>query len=614
MLVCNTCKQALSACSCNSEQLNQSDPWIGKSINEQYEIVRLIAQGGMGAVYEARHLHLGLSRAIKMIRSDKKIDEVVFQRFKKEAQAVSGLSHRNIVAFYDYGIWESSPYVIMDLLSGSSLSEHLHRKGRLNIHEALEIFIQVADAISYAHSKGITHRDLKPGNIMLLPAESADSEAVQAKAEHSGHDTGSSFMVKVMDFGIAKIRGDEEFQKLTSTGEIFGSPAYMSPEQARGVPVDERSDIYSLGCVIFETLNGSPPFIGSNPLETLMKHQAEKVPSFKSDERKFDLLLHDMEAIVARCLEKEPSKRYAVMTDLLDDLKKLSYGERLLHLQREMGARRRMQVISKIYKYLLIAFALSIVPYAVCTVMLDSSSWDRQLRSAMDDPDHAAKIIQQIIADLPRSDPAFRRNRAVLLFNQAQFLRMKAQSKRDFQRAAQKYKEALSDLEAAQVFKRESFFGAYQDLATQTWDGLALACLQDPQPGESELQTAEEVNAKAIAMRHKAIKLSGKMNAENAKALAKSLLISARLSQLKGDYATGLSALAEAEKNLRAYVPASWILAECLKKEAELLTLTGSKQAAAVKYVQAAKIAQTIYDADDPELQFLRSRAKELSQ
>ncbi len=181
----------------------------------------------------------------------------------------------------------------MDFVDGTTVADEVQRLGRLPVKRCLRIFIQVAFAIAYAHENGVIHRDLKSSNIMVVKGE------------------GDEELVKIVDFGIAKLTGADEFnqQTLTKTGEIFGSPLFMSPEQCMGLSVDLRSDLYSLGCMLYEALTGAPPFIGESALATMMKHQSEPPLSLKEASMGIDFP-KELERIVAKLLEKDPNNRY----------------------------------------------------------------------------------------------------------------------------------------------------------------------------------------------------------------------------------------------------------------------------------------------------------------
>ncbi len=271
-----------------------------------YEILNLLGTGGMGFVYEARHRVLNKVYALKTIRADR-MNETIWRRLQVEAQAIARMSHPNIVGIHNFGMHEGRPFYAMDLLEGTSLTEKL-KKGPLPLEQALQIFIEVCCGLNYAHKKGIIHRDIKPGNIILL--QSADASGAK---------------VKIVDFGIAKLAGtsDPNNQNLTSIGEIFGSPLYMSPEQCLAERTDARSDVYSVGCTLFETLTGQPPFRGNNQMQTMMLHQGQPAPTLAEKAPKI-LFPEALEQVVAKMLAKKPMERYQHLAAVAEDLERIN--------------------------------------------------------------------------------------------------------------------------------------------------------------------------------------------------------------------------------------------------------------------------------------------------
>ena len=285
----------------------------GTILNDRYKLLGLLGRGGMGSVYSVEHRLLQRIFALKVLNKQQ-TNEAAWRRFELEARAANKLDHPNLVKVHDSDLLpDGQPYFIMDLIEGESLAGVLSTSGRLPLDRALKIFIQVGFALSYAHSNGVIHRDIKPSNIMISSVESEDAQAV---------------LVKVVDFGIAKLTGKDEFnqQTLTKTGEIFGSPLYMSPEQCMGAAIDQRCDLYSLGCVIFEALTGAPPLVGENALATMMKHQGEIPVSLKEASMGIEFP-RKMEEIVARLLEKDPQQRYQSAQHLTADLVGLDSGQ-----------------------------------------------------------------------------------------------------------------------------------------------------------------------------------------------------------------------------------------------------------------------------------------------
>ncbi len=273
---------------------------IGNKLADQYEFISVIATGGMGVIYEAKHLALGQKVAIKMMQTGR-LDDAHVKRFKREAESLTALDHVNIIHVRDYGLTENGqPYMVLDFIDGLSLSEMIYQLGSIPLGTALSIFVQAADALVHAHERGVLHRDLKPGNIMV--AESANQQP----------------SVKLIDFGIAKVLTDESEKGLTQTGEVLGSPAYMSPEQTTGMKLDQRTDVYSLGCVMFEALTGTPPFQGATALDVIFQQINSKAPSLT--DRSTDEFPTSLRQIVSQALQKDPDKRFQSMAEMRDQL------------------------------------------------------------------------------------------------------------------------------------------------------------------------------------------------------------------------------------------------------------------------------------------------------
>ncbi len=279
---------------------------IGKIIDDKFRVTDVLGKGGMSVVYKAQWVVFAKPVALKVMHSHLVNDQNALLRFKQEAKAAIELDHPSVIKAYQFGVTggdSSKPYIVMDFIEGQSLSEFLKKGGRLPVNAVLEIFIQVADALAHAHQKGVIHRDLKPSNIMIVGKE------------------GEKFKVKIVDFGIAKILSQEGEQahRLTQTGDIFGSPLYMSPEQCMGRVVDKRSDVYALGCVLYECLSGRPPHQGGNVFETFHKHTTQ-IPASLSIPDAEKALVDRLDAIVFRALEKDPDKRYQSMSEFESDL------------------------------------------------------------------------------------------------------------------------------------------------------------------------------------------------------------------------------------------------------------------------------------------------------
>ncbi|MBX9939224.1 MAG: serine/threonine protein kinase [Candidatus Obscuribacterales bacterium] len=294
----------------------------GTIIGGAFQIAKPIGRGGMGTVYEVNHLALGRKCALKIL-SPELVNEVNWKRFQKEAKAIAGLSHPSLVHIYDLGIHNNRlPFYAMDLLKGEDLETRILKKGPLNLIDTVKLVLKLLDGIAYAHKHGIIHRDLKPANILLTN---------EANGETS---------VKILDFGIAKLAGlddESDDQHMTSTGEIFGSPFYMSPEQCMGETVDTRSDIYSIGCTLYEMLTGQVPLDGGSPLDTVMLH-LEELPKSLSEKsgRNFP---KSIETVVARSMAKLPQDRYQSAQEMAEDLKRILAGKDLSQTSYASAAR-----------------------------------------------------------------------------------------------------------------------------------------------------------------------------------------------------------------------------------------------------------------------------------
>lgn len=277
----------------------------------KYEFLAVLGQGGMSIVYRGRHKMMHSDVAIKLMRETLVTSQHV-GRFQQEAQGASRLKHPNIVTIHDFGVAASGqPFIVMEYAAGKNLGDIIKEQGKLTPERAVDMFVAITAPLAYAHSQGVVHRDLKPSNIM-----------VETKAD--GTDE-----VKLVDFGIAKFMfetGSDSGRNLTRTGEVFGSPPYMSPEQCSGAKSDVRSDIYSLGCMMFEALCGEPPFTGANLIETMFKHINSVPPSVVSIAGK-TFLTEQLERIINRCLAKKPQDRYQSCDDLRADLEGLRIGK-----------------------------------------------------------------------------------------------------------------------------------------------------------------------------------------------------------------------------------------------------------------------------------------------
>jgi len=273
------------------------DPLIGSFFDGRYKIVRKLGAGGMANVYLAEDQELGRRVAIKILNDRHANDDQFVERFRREAKNAAALSHPNIVSIYDRGEAEGTYYIAMEFLDGRSLKELIVTRGPAPVPVAVEYTRQILSALRFAHRHGIVHRDIKPHNVLV------DGEG----------------RVKVTDFGIARAGASQ----MTEAGSIVGTAQYLSPEQARGTNVDQRSDLYSLGVVLYELLTGAAPFSGDTPVEIAMKHlsQAPEPPSAKRPN-----LPHDLDLLVMRALAKDPEERYQSAEEMDGDLERIARG------------------------------------------------------------------------------------------------------------------------------------------------------------------------------------------------------------------------------------------------------------------------------------------------
>jgi eukaryotic-like serine/threonine-protein kinase len=277
------------------------DPLIGTIVANRFKVLSLIGRGGMSSVYKAEYLEVDITVALKIMDSSYSDDRETLERFKREANILNTLIHPNLVAIYAFGVLSAgNAYLALEYIDGQTLASYIDDGVVIDWKECISIFKQICEALEYTHNAGIVHRDLKPSNVMLV-------------------DTPAGKNVRVLDFGIAQCKSQsKEQQQITKPGEVYGSPLYMSPEQCLGQPLDERSDIYSLGCVMYEALTGEPPFLGPNAMATLALHLHEKPQAFAKVAADRDIPLA-LERIVFKALEKKPEMRYQAVSAILTD-------------------------------------------------------------------------------------------------------------------------------------------------------------------------------------------------------------------------------------------------------------------------------------------------------
>jgi serine/threonine protein kinase len=313
---CTACGFSLEAAADSATiipQTNQSttprssDPLLGKIIDSKYELLSHLGQGGMGVVYRARRVHIGDEVAVKVLHSRYVAQREATERFKREARAAAQLRHPNVVVIYDYG---EAPelnipaYIVMELVEGESLGDILDREVRLPPQRAIALLRQICSGVGAAHKRNIIHRDLKPDNIVVLPPE----------------NEGDDETVKVVDFGLAKLRDMIGGDTLTMTGTVMGTPYYMSPEQCRGEDLDPRSDVYSLGAILYEMLAGKRPFVAPSAAAIIAKHLTESPPSLAQVGNLPPHLITICDRALAKSQTERPSDALAFLKELTSPL------------------------------------------------------------------------------------------------------------------------------------------------------------------------------------------------------------------------------------------------------------------------------------------------------
>jgi serine/threonine-protein kinase len=291
----------------------RADALLGTVVDDRYEVLSVIGEGGMGTVYQVRHRALGKRFALKALRKDLATDTDIAARFMQEARTAAAVSHPGLVEITDFGRLPSGQvYFVMELLEGTSLSALLRSGGPLPAARGLDIVRQLVHALKAAHDASIVHRDLKPDNV------------------HIGKHDGERELVKIVDFGLAKVIGSS---KLTRAGMVFGTPHYMSPEQAAGESVDHRADIYALGVVMYEMFAGKVPFEADSYMGVLTKHMyMEPTPPSQLSPELAELGV--LEQVILRCLQKRPEARYPDLAALLADLDERLPGDGGAHGRR----------------------------------------------------------------------------------------------------------------------------------------------------------------------------------------------------------------------------------------------------------------------------------------
>jgi serine/threonine-protein kinase len=287
------------------ESSTLAGPWAGAIIDGRYRLTEKLGEGGMGTVYKVEHVRMGKVLALKVLRPEIAVDKKIKQRFHQEARVVSKLSHPNTIQVFDFGeLEDGSLYIAMEYLSGRDLAWTLRSHGSLPERRAIAIASQVLASLAEAHENGIIHRDIKPANIMLLKGRAGEER------------------VKVLDFGIAQLTEEEQRKHITGVADFLGTPAYMSPEQARGEKLDARSDLYSVGAMLFELVTGRGPFVGPTPLSIVTKHMTDSPPLF-ADAAPDKFLSGSLEQVVRRALAKAREDRFANAEQMREALERV---------------------------------------------------------------------------------------------------------------------------------------------------------------------------------------------------------------------------------------------------------------------------------------------------
>lgn len=576
---CSVCAGNGTECSCVKS--SATDPWIGKILDDRYEILSLIDSGGMSHVYRARHKSLNMVRAVKLLRKES-LRETSLRRFEKEAKAVSSLVHSNLVSCVDFGITsEGTPYVVMEYVDGLTLAQMLRSGVVFEPARIVELMLQVCSGLHFAHRASILHRDIKPSNIILV-------------TEPDGKEA-----VKILDFGIAKIQDvSDESQKLTRTGEICGSPVYMSPEQGRGMQVDERTDVYSIGCVLFELLTGRPPFVGNNAIETIMMHISDtpKLGPMRDGKR----VPAGLESVVLRCLEKDVDRRYRTVEELAKDLEAVLKGEFLVGLQisRALSNSRWNKIRLATIAVLMLGWA----GYSVWFFYL-AENWRADLTKADSlyyDVDSAEKYLLNALKHLPKDDQV-ERNRASIFMSWGRL----CGSKNRIDEARQYFERSREAAEAYQRSSKGKGASTFLPLLADAYQGLAACDL-----AKGNFERAEIEARNAVEVRKRSLDVSWINRMVDARLLARSygLLGDVQTSMEKNDAA--LKSYAAAESIEKSYEQEQLHLSTTLEKEGIVYAKTGRKDKALDLYKRAMDIRKSVlvHSLNHPAIMELQAR------
>jgi serine/threonine protein kinase len=489
---------------------------IGSIIDDRYEIVSCLGQGGAGVVYRCHDRKSDRSFAIKVLSTARLQNTQAVLRFQQEAQIAARLNHPYVARLHDYGVTsDGQPYLVMDLINGSTLASKIASQGQLPVDETLHIFSWVCDALNHAHQRQILHRDLKPSNIMLT--ESADGV----------------HCISVLDFGIAKMLGasDAPSLRLTQTGEILGSPLYMSPEQATGTAIDQRSDLYSLGCTMYEALTGGPPHIGDNPMSTLLKRETDK-PLRMNEASLGRRFSEELEDVVAKLLNRDPDLRFQSALELKEALVKLLEQ----HPQISVPANKTATGHSVKHKSSIPYGELALYASLLCGILFIGYLVFPPTPTKQQSKAPVVPSIEKPQKPLQVTHIDFNVDRSL---RQAE----KLKNKKQFALAAQKYKQAIHDYETK--------FGADDPGVATILDDLA------------ELYAIAHDSGEELKTRERALAIYQQAADENDPSLLASILAAAECNKEGGRrdsalYARAITLYEQAAKQYRLYPRDKW--------------------------------------------------------
>ena len=520
----------------------------------------------MGTVYKAYDRRLEEFVAIKLVHLDGQEDHRHSLRFKREAEATARLDHPSITKVIDFGlIDDAQPYLVMEFVEGKTLSAMIAEEGQLRLAEALPVFTAVCDALAHAHENKVLHRDLKPSNIMI------------------NRDSGTT-IVKILDFGIAKILESAGVPSLhiTRTGELLGSPFYMSPEQARGGHIDQRSDLYSLGCTMYEALTGGPPHIGENPVSTLLKRESLEPLRLAEASlgRKFP---EELETIVAKLLRHDPNERYQSAFDLKRDLLKvseqseLSSGttEAIVPKKESDSSTECPQEKSPRFAAAMAAVALLVVASGALSIALiwhDQGLYFRKVHESLPTPPQVLSLADAAI------NTSMAKTEALRLRNEGRY-----------ELAVQKYLEAISELSSAPGNNAAQIAAVRQELG---WTYLM----------QKQYKKASEVYEQVLAYFDKSFDSSDLRIADVAEKLAESYRFEAARS---GDQALLYKAVPLYERTSKIYeshLPQTGrVLARCLLEETTCFSNLSNYEAKKRVLLKILKVNTDELGDKDPE-------------